>query len=128
VRAAQAQVERTRIRRLGMKNPLAAAEAPHRLKDHKASPTMTMTALSMGGVGVGVMALIVVLSVMSGFEQDLQKKILGTNAHVVVMKYSDDFSEYQETATKVRKVAGVVGVTPFILNQVMVASEGNMDG
>ena len=48
-----------------------------------------MTALCVGGVGVGVMALIIVLSVMSGFEVDLQKKILGTNAHVVVLKYGD---------------------------------------
>ena len=49
-----------------------------------------MTALSVGGVGVGVMALIIVLSVMSGFEVDLQKKILGTNAHAVVLKYAGD--------------------------------------
>lgn len=126
--AAEAAVERTRIRQLGERDPLEAAKALNNARLKEQTPTAMMTSLSVGGVGVGVMALIIVLSVMSGFEEDLQKKILGTNAHIVVMKYSDDFSEYQDTAKTVRKVAGVVGVTPFVLNQVMVASEGNMDG
>jgi lipoprotein-releasing system permease protein len=128
LRSAQAQVERTRIRKLGLKNPLAAAEALHKLKDTAATPTMTMTALSMGGVGVGVMALIVVLSVMSGFEQDLQKKILGTNSHGVVLKYTPDMPEWEDVLAKVQKVRGISGATPFILNEVMVSSEGNISG
>ena len=45
------------------------------------------TAVSIGGVAVGVMALIVVLAVMSGFHEDLQKKILGVNAHLVILDY-----------------------------------------
>ena len=85
LRAAEATVERTRIRALGRRDPLAAAKALHDAQEKSQSPTAMMTALSVGGVGVGVMALIIVLSVMSGFEVDL-KKILGTNAHVVVLK------------------------------------------
>ncbi len=129
VRAVEAAVERTRIRALGLADPLQAAEALNDLKLREQSPTMMMTALSVGGVGVGVMALIIVLSVMSGFEADLQKKILGTNAHVVVSKYAGDLPEYQkvmETITK--RVPEVVGQSPFVLNQVMIASEGNVDG
>ena len=42
-----------------------------------------LTAISMAGVTIGVMALIIVLSVMAGFEMDLRDKILGSNAHVV---------------------------------------------
>ena len=69
-----------------------------------------MTALSVGGVGVGVMALIIVLSVMSGFEADLQQKILGTNAHAVVLKYADRrMPEYQRVMEKIAQVHGVVG-------------------
>ena len=45
------------------------------------------TAISIGGVAVGVMALLVVLSVMSGFHQDLQKKILGANAHIIIRDF-----------------------------------------
>lgn len=128
LQAAEAVVERTRIRRLGLKSPLLAAEALNELKAKAQTPTAMMTALSVGGVGVGVMALIIVLSVMSGFEADLQKKILGTNAHGVVLKYPQEMPEYAEVMAKVRKVRGITGATPFILNEVMVSSEGNTVG
>ncbi|MBN8227382.1 ABC transporter permease [Corallococcus macrosporus] len=128
IRGAEAAVERTRVRALGLADPLAAASAQHRMKLHEQSPTMMMTALSVGGVGVGVMALIIVLSVMSGFEADLQQKILGTNAHAVVSRYAGDLPDYDKVMTQVKRVPGVVGQTPFIINQVMIASEGNVDG
>ncbi|MCY1031537.1 ABC transporter permease [Corallococcus sp. BB11-1] len=128
IRGAEAAVERTRVKSLGLADPLAAASAQHRMKLHEQSPTMMMTALSVGGVGVGVMALIIVLSVMSGFEADLQKKILGTNAHAVVSKYAGELPEYSKVMEQVKRVPGVVGQTPFIINQVMIASEGNVDG
>jgi lipoprotein-releasing system permease protein len=129
LRATEAAVERTRIKRLGLEDPLRASEALDAAKLTAHSPTAMMTALSVGGVGVGVMALIIVLSVMSGFEVDLQKKILGTNAHGVVLKYGDDtFSEYPEVMEKIRVVPDIVGMTPFILNEVMISSEGNIAG
>ncbi|MBN1210615.1 MAG: ABC transporter permease [Myxococcaceae bacterium] len=128
VRAVEAAVERTRIRELGLVDPLAAAASLNRLKLREQSPTMMMTALSVGGVGVGVMALIIVLSVMSGFELDLQKKILGTHAHAVVSKYAGDLPEYPKLMEQIAKVPGVVGQSPFITNQVMIVSEGNVDG
>jgi lipoprotein-releasing system permease protein len=128
IRSAEAAVERTRIRALGLADPLAAALDLNRLKLREQSPTMMMTALSVGGVGVGVMALIIVLSVMSGFEADLQQKILGTNAHAVVSKYAGELPEYPKVMESIGRVPGVVGQTPFIINQVMIASEGNVDG
>ncbi|QSQ17675.1 ABC transporter permease [Myxococcus landrumensis] len=128
IRSAEASVERTRIRKLGLDDPLAAASDLNRLKQHEQSPTMMMTALSVGGVGVGVMALIITLSVMSGFEAELQRKILGTNAHAVVSKYAGDMTEFHQVMDDVRKVPGVVGQTPFIINQVMIVSEGNVNG
>jgi lipoprotein-releasing system permease protein len=129
IRATEAAVERTRIKRLGLQDPLRASEALDAAKLNEQTPTAMMTALSVGGVGVGVMALIIVLSVMSGFEVDLQKKILGTNAHGVVLKYGDDtFTEYPEVMEKIHRVPDVVGMTPFILNEVMISSEGNIAG
>jgi lipoprotein-releasing system permease protein len=128
IQAANTSVERARIKRLSLVDPIRAAEA---LVEHKASaqtPTAMMTALSVGGVGVGVMALIIVLSVMSGFEADLQKKILGTNSHGVVLKYSPEMPEYPEVMQKIASVRGVTGVTPFILNEVMISSEDNISG
>jgi lipoprotein-releasing system permease protein len=118
-------VERTRIRSLGMKDPLAAASALNQLKLREQSPTMMMTALSVGGVGVGVMALIIVLSVMSGFEEDLQKKILGAHSHVVVSKYAGHLPEYPRLMEQIAKVPGVVGQSPSIDNPVMILAEGD---
>ena len=86
-----------------------------------------MPYIAILGVSIGVCALVTVLSVMSGFEVDLKRKILGTNAHGVVMRYGD-FTEYQEAARKVRAVRGVKGVSPFVLNEVMLTSEQNLAG
>ena len=97
------------------------------LRKQKRSPTLIMTVLSIGGVAVGVMALCVVMSVMSGFEHDLKAKILGTNAHAIVLKYGS-FDDWPKTAETVRETDGVLGVTPFVLNEVMVSTESNLAG
>lgn len=55
-----------------------------------------ITLLSIIGIMVGVMALIIVLSVMTGFEDDLRGKILGTNAHIVVLKFSGGITHYNK--------------------------------
>jgi ABC-type lipoprotein release transport system permease subunit len=60
------------------------------------------TLISTGGVAVGVMALLVVLSVMSGFHEDLQKKILGVNAHVVILDYRGVLQGYEEVIGKIK--------------------------
>ncbi len=128
IRAVEAAVERTRIRALGLKDPLAAASALNQLKLREQSPTMMMTALSVGGVGVGVMALIIVLSVMSGFEEDLQNKILGAHSHVVVSKYAGRLTDYKQLMPRIAKVPGVVGQTPSIDNPVMVLADDEVQG
>ncbi|MCK7467554.1 MAG: hypothetical protein MZU91_05110 [Desulfosudis oleivorans] len=59
------------------------------------------TVVSVGGVAVGVMALLVVLSVMSGFyAEDLQKKILGANAHAVVLSFRGGIENYGDLVEK----------------------------
>jgi lipoprotein-releasing system permease protein len=88
-----------------------------------------ITVISIAGVTVGVMALIVVLSVMSGFETTLKEKILGTQAHLVLLKASQEgMDDYEEVAKKVEQVKGVVSAAPFIFNQVMLSSESNVSG
>ncbi len=88
-----------------------------------------ITVISIVGVTVGVMALIVVLSVMSGFEKTLKEKILGTQAHLVLLKASQEgMDHYEEAAEKVKEVKGVVSAAPFIFNQVMLSSESNVSG
>ncbi|MEW6586662.1 MAG: lipoprotein-releasing ABC transporter permease subunit [Nitrospirota bacterium] len=80
------------------------------------------TLISIGGVAVGVMALLVVLSVMSGFHEDLQKKILGVNAHVVVISYRGAMDDYQGVTDRLKGEKDVVSAAPFVLGQVMVSS------
>ncbi len=88
-----------------------------------------LTAISMAGVTIGVMALIIVLSVMAGFEMDLRDKILGSNAHVVVLRYSSGIDEWEDAVEKVQAVDGVTGVAPFIYTEMMIKSEhGNGEG
>jgi lipoprotein-releasing system permease protein len=91
--------------------------------------TLLMTLISIGGVAIGVMALTVVLSVMGGFESDLKKKILGAQAHGHVMKYGEaQFTEWEQVRTRLLSVPGIKGVTPFLYNEVMLASGGNLSG
>jgi lipoprotein-releasing system permease protein len=88
-----------------------------------------ITVISIVGVMVGVMALIVVLAVMSGFEKTLKEKILGTQAHLILLKAGQEgIGHYAEVTEKVREVKGVVSAAPFILNQVMLSSESNVSG
>jgi lipoprotein-releasing system permease protein len=87
-----------------------------------------ITVISVLGVMVGVMALVVVLSVMNGFRADLMSKILGVNSHILVLKYGGVFADYEKIAERVAKVNGVVATTPFIYAQVMINNSGNVSG
>jgi lipoprotein-releasing system permease protein len=87
-----------------------------------------ITLISVAGVALGVMALIIVLAVMTGFEEDLKDKILGTNAHVVVLKGTGAIDDYPELMTRLKQFKGVVAVTPFIYNQVMLSTGKNVSG
>ena len=91
-----------------------------------------ITVISVGGIALGVAALIIVLAVMTGFEQDLREKILGIRAHILVTR--QQFSEAtqlllsDEVMQKIRSVDGVAGVSPFVFGQVMVRSPYRTQG
>ncbi len=87
-----------------------------------------ITLISTAGVALGVMALIIVLAVMTGFEEDLKDKILGTNAHIVVLKSSGGIRDYPRVMDRLKGIKGVVAATPFIYSQVMLASGKNVSG
>jgi len=77
------------------------------------------TAFAMLGVTLGVAALAIVMSVTGGFPEQFREKVLGVNAHVLVLKYSIDFREYRDVMKKVEHVKGVTGVAPFVINPMM---------
>jgi lipoprotein-releasing system permease protein len=91
--------------------------------------TLLMTLISIGGVAIGVWALTVVLSVMSGFEADLKHKILGHNAHGMVLTFGqNELDDWRGTREKVLGVKGVAGATPFLYNEVMLSAGQNLTG
>ncbi|AUX40141.1 ABC transporter permease [Sorangium cellulosum] len=77
------------------------------------------TTFAILGVALGVAALATVMSVTGGFQAEFRDKVLGVNAHVLVIKYSTDFREYRSVMDQVAKVPGVVGVAPFSINPMM---------
>jgi len=87
-----------------------------------------ITAISMIGVMIGVMTLNIVLSVMTGFEEDLRDRILGFNPHIVLSSLSGATGDYNHLVEKARQVPGVVAAAPFIYSQVMVTSRQNVAG
>jgi lipoprotein-releasing system permease protein len=77
------------------------------------------TTFAILGVALGVAALATVMSVTGGFQAEFRDKVLGVNAHVLVLKYSTDFREYRSIMEQVAKQPGVVGVAPFSINPMM---------
>ena len=96
-------------------------------KRHKAISLNTF--ISIGGVTLGVAALIATLAVMTGFSEDLRDKILGTNAHVIVQNLrSGGISDYRDVASKIEGLPHVVSAAPFIQNEVMLTSHAATTG
>jgi lipoprotein-releasing system permease protein len=87
-----------------------------------------ITLISIFGVMLGVMALIVVLSVMDGFGHEIREKILGTHAHIFLYKYGGGIKDYREIIRQVEGVPGVLAAAPFASAQVMVSSRGGVAG
>ena len=73
------------------------------------------------GVVLGVAALITVTAVMSGYQQDIQSKILATNAHLVVQKYGVDFNEHARVLAEARALPEVQAGSPFVFNEALLS-------
>ncbi len=78
--------------------------------------------ISVAGVAIGVMALIIVLSVMTGFTDELRDKILGINSHIVVQRLEGRISDYAVLAKKLEVMPGIVATTPYVVTQTMITS------
>ncbi len=81
------------------------------------------TAFAVIGVALGVCALTTVIAVTGGFRKEFRDKVLGVNAHVLILKYSSDFREYRDLIKKVKDVPGVIGIAPFVINPMMVTHD-----
>nr|MBA3967799.1 ABC transporter permease [Nitrospirales bacterium] len=87
------------------------------------------TFISITGITLGVAALIGTLGIMTGFKEDLQSKILGTTAHVIVQERgSNDMKGYADLVDQIEAVPDVVAAAPFIFKQVLVTSKTAVQG
>jgi len=94
---------------------------------HKEKFISIISMISILGIAVGVAALIVVISVMSGFDNDLKEKIIGMNAHLVV---ESDYgvNSSQDFIGKILEVQHVVAASPYLHGQALVRSNENATG
>ncbi len=88
-----------------------------------------ITLIAIGGVTVGVMALIVVISVMSGLQKDLRQAILGASPHGMVIRLGDDVSmmDWERVADVVRADSSVTAAAPFIYTEIVLAPPGSFN-
>jgi lipoprotein-releasing system permease protein len=77
--------------------------------------------VAVAGIAIGVMALIVVIGVMTGFDRDLRDKIIGTNAHIMVERETG-LKNYPEVLAKLRQVKGIKAQSPYIHGNVFLES------
>jgi len=87
-----------------------------------------ITVISIIGVMAGVMALIIVLSVMNGFRTDLLSKILGVNSHITILSLEGAISRYEKIEQKLKNVKEVKAYTPFVYSQAMIKSYDTSSG
>jgi lipoprotein-releasing system permease protein len=88
------------------------------------------TSVSVLGVALGVAALTIVLAVTTGFQEQFRDKVLGVNAHVIVMKSQSTFAEYRDVMKTAKAIdPDVIAVQPFNFNEMLVTrGKGQLSG
>ncbi|MFW6066804.1 MAG: FtsX-like permease family protein [Myxococcota bacterium] len=87
-----------------------------------------ITFVAVTGVALGVAALLTVQSITSGFQKEFRDKVLGVNAHVLVLKYGLDFEEYRDVIARAEKMPEVLAAGPFLINEMMLAKDDRLSG
>ena len=88
---------------------------------HKQRFISLISLISVAGITVGVMALIVVLAVYSGFTDGLRDQILGINSHIIVQLPGGSIRDYESTRQQILTVDGVTGATPYLYTQTLMS-------
>lgn len=89
------------------------------LRSKKRATVSMITVISIVGVALGVAALLAVLAITTGFEQAFRDKVLGVNAHVLILKYGREFRDYRDVLEKVGEMPEVAGIAPFSIDEMM---------
>jgi len=91
------------------------------LRSKKRASVSVISVIAIAGVALGVAALLTVMSITAGFQREFRDKVLGVNAHVLVMKYGLNFDEYRDVLARAQKLPEVKGAAPFIISEMMLA-------
>lgn len=95
---------------------------------HKHGFISLISLISVAGITVGVIALIVVLSVYSGFTNGLRDQILGINSHIIVQRLGGSIHNYNLLREQVLSVEGVTGATPYLYAQTLLSGSHGGNG
>ena len=83
-----------------------------------------IAAFSLIGIFLGVATLIIVMSVMNGFREELIARILGLNGHLTSYAYESGFADFDPLIARIKEIDGVVTVAPSVTGQVIAAANG----
>lgn len=87
-----------------------------------------ISAFSLAGIALGVATLIIVMSVMNGYEVELIKRIIGINGHLTINRESGDIYDYDSYVSEISKIEGVEFSAPMITGQGMASHESASSG
>lgn len=83
-----------------------------------------ISVISVLGIAIGVMALIVVIAVMTGFDRDLRDKIVGNFAHITISGVRPmDYPEFESIASKLKNYPDVLAASPYVQGQVLIEED-----
>lgn len=102
--------------------------ALHYLKPKNNSFISLLSFISVMGIMIGVMALIVVISVMNGFDHALEERVIGIESQIIVLNYSGFVKDYKKAAEKISGIKGIKSVSPFIYTDIMATSASTSVG
>jgi lipoprotein-releasing system permease protein len=108
--------------------PYALSIGLRYLRSKKRKTISVITIIAVTGVALGVGALLAVMAITGGFQDAFRNKILGVNAHVLILKYGLDFSEYREVVDHAEELPEVVGAAPFVIHEMMLAKGDRLSG
>jgi len=88
-----------------------------------------ITLISVLGIAIGVMALVIAIALITGFQEDVQDKILGATSHVMVSDMTGEgLQDYEGVAAKIAGIRGVISVTPVVYSQVLINGPSRSSG
>jgi lipoprotein-releasing system permease protein len=88
-----------------------------------------ITFISILGITIGVMALVIAIALITGFQADVQDKILGATSHLMVSDLSGEgLKDYPQLISKIEKTRGVISVTPVVWNTVLISGPSKSSG